>query len=116
MYKTIIKEFGDLAPAFKEDNLFVLFGTSAPGELKDISYIHETNEISDDFNLSNVSILKINDIEFKVDKIGSEAHNNLMTLGHISVYLNNNDILPGAIAISGHELPDLKIGDTLRFE
>ena len=30
MYKTTIKDFGDMAPVFKEDNLFVLFGTSAP--------------------------------------------------------------------------------------
>ncbi|MGK3150706.1 PTS glucitol/sorbitol transporter subunit IIA [Staphylococcus shinii] len=116
MYKTIIKDFGSIAPVFKEDNLFVLFGTSAPDELKDISYIHETEEISDDFSLNSTSILKINDIEFRVDKVGSEAHNNLMTLGHISVYLNKEDILPGAVAISGNELPDLDKGDILTFK
>lgn len=116
MYKTIIKDFGSIAPVFKEDNLFVLFGPSAPEELKDISYIHETEEISDNFSLDDTSTLKINDIEFKIDKVGSEAHNNLMTLGHISVYLNNEDILPGAVAISGNELPDLYKGDILTFE
>ena len=116
MYKTTIKDFGDMAPVFKEDNLFVLFGTSAPDELKDISFIHEVEEVSDDFSLDNASTLKINDIEFKIDKVGSEAHNNLMTLGHISVYLNNEDILPGAVAISGNELPDLDKGDILTFE
>ncbi|MGW7933416.1 PTS glucitol/sorbitol transporter subunit IIA [Staphylococcus xylosus] len=116
MYKTIIKDFGDMAPAFKEDNLFVLFGTSAPDELKDISYIHEIIELSESFILDNASTLKINNIEFKVEKVGSEAHNNLIELGHISVYLNNKDILPGAVAISGNELPDLNKGDILTIE
>lgn len=116
MYKTIIKDFGDMAPAFKEDNLFVLFGTSAPDELKDISYIHEIIELSESFILDNASTLKINNIEFKVEKVGSEAHNNLIELGHISVYLNNEDILPGAVAISGNELPDLNKGDILTIE
>ncbi|RIM93777.1 PTS sorbitol transporter subunit IIA, partial [Staphylococcus shinii] len=37
-------------------------------------------------------------------------------LGHISVYLNKEDILPGAVAISGNELPDLDQGDILTFK
>ncbi|MCD8902698.1 PTS glucitol/sorbitol transporter subunit IIA [Staphylococcus gallinarum] len=116
MYKTIIKEFGSMASAFKEDNLFVLFGTSAPEELKDISYIHEVQESNTNFNLNKVSKLIVNDKEFEVEKVGSEAHGNLIELGHISVYLNNNDILPEAISIKGSELPDLDKGDILIFE
>ncbi|WP_426428673.1 PTS glucitol/sorbitol transporter subunit IIA [Staphylococcus equorum] len=116
MYKTKIKEYGDMAPVFKEDNLFVLFGPSAPNELKDISFIHEVQVMDENFNLNDMNTLKINDITFNIDKVGSEAHNNLMELGHISVYLNNEDILPGAIAISGNELPDLDVGDILIFE
>lgn len=117
MFKSKVVEIGELVKDFEEEKLLVLFGTQAPPELKDISVIHEpvSNDVT---SLQEGTTLSLGNIEYTIQKVGSEALTNLEDLGHLSIYFSDDDkdILPGAILVKPGNFPNLKINDYIQSE
>lgn len=118
MLKTRITEIGPLVPEFKEENLLVLFGSSAPPELKDISVIHEVEGQAENAIVEG-GTLEIGNNVYKIEKVGSLANSNFEELGHLSIYFQNDtseELLPGAIIVTPGEYPEVEVNDCIIFK
>ncbi|WP_039074151.1 PTS glucitol/sorbitol transporter subunit IIA [Bacillus sp. MSP13] len=118
MYKSIVKEIGELALSFEEEKIMILFGPQTPEGLRDVAVIHEVEEDQSENPIKEGHTLKVDDQEFSITAVGSAANNNLKELGHISIYFNepNGDVLPGAVFVSPYVLPKVKNGSIIEFK
>ena len=118
MYKSKVIEIGELVPQFAEQQLVVIFGPTAPDELKEICVIHEVEQNDDPEPLKVGGTITFGDQKFHIDAVGSMANANLQELGHLSVYFRNQagETLPGAISASPAGFPDVKVGDYIVIE
>lgn len=114
--KLDIVEVGYMVEEFESEMFFVLFGLQAPEELRDISVIHKYEKSADGIYFREGSKIIINDVEYTVKEVGYMANANFDELGHVAVYLGEDDILPGAIKISPGIFPKIKTGDVIRLE
>lgn len=116
MSKSIIKEVGPLVPSFEAEKVVILFGPSAPAELREISVIHEQEEVADDFIQEGGKFI-VGNKEYTVTAVGSAANANFKELGHISIYFQepDGDILPGAVFVSPSEFPVFNEGEEIKF-
>ncbi|MBF2545618.1 PTS glucitol/sorbitol transporter subunit IIA [Listeria seeligeri] len=116
MTKSKIIEIGPLVPAFEEEKIVILFGPTATNELREISVIHELEELPNNA-IQKGNKLTIGQQEYRIEEVGTEANKNLEELGHISIYFRSgeNEVLPGAIVVSPEIFPTLAIGDTVHF-
>lgn len=117
MTQSTVQEIGVLVPSFQEDKIVILFGPSAPAELREISVIHEFDELGEE-PLKVGGILTFDDEEFKVTAVGSLANQNFKELGHISIYFQDpeGEVLPGAIFASPSRFPAIKEGTIISFK
>lgn len=116
MYKTKIIEIGELVPEFKAEQLLVTFGPQATPELRDMSVIHEVEESEPD-PLKLGKTITIGKNKYNITGVGNEANANLAELGHISIYFRDEEqVLPGAIAVEPYEFPDVEIGDYITID
>ncbi|UOF90393.1 PTS glucitol/sorbitol transporter subunit IIA [Fodinisporobacter ferrooxydans] len=116
MKTSVVSSIGPMALAFEDEKVIILFGPKAPNELKDVSIIHETKEY--DYQPLKVGTrLVLGTHEYTIEKIGTEAYNNLTELGHISVYFTDApaEVLPGSIYVTPHIFPRLTPGDEIKF-
>lgn len=118
MYKSVVKEIGDLALAFEEEKVMILFGPKAPSELREISVIHELTIDPSENPIKEGGSFVVDDQEYKITAVGSAANDNLMELGHISVYYTEpfEDVLPGAIFVEPHYFPKVKESSQIQFK
>ncbi|MEX2785301.1 PTS glucitol/sorbitol transporter subunit IIA [Streptococcus sp. H49] len=111
-----VVEIGEMVPDFAEEMLLVLFGESAPPELRMISVIH-------DYQANQKNVLKtgtrlvMGKQTYTVTKVGSAANANFEELGHVAIYFRegNSDILPGSITARPVVFPKLKAGDSIQI-
>ncbi|MGM0878794.1 MAG: PTS glucitol/sorbitol transporter subunit IIA [Bacillota bacterium] len=118
MYKSIVREVGELALSFEEDKIMILFGPQAPQELKEIVVIHEVEEDSSEEPIKEGGTIQIDDQQFTITAVGSAANKNLKELGHISVYFTEplEEVLPGSVFASPHAFPQFKNGSVIEFK
>jgi PTS system glucitol/sorbitol-specific IIA component len=118
MYKSIVKEIGELAMSFEEEKIMILFGPQAPEGLREVAVIHEVEEDQSESPIKEGSTLKIDDQEFTITAVGSAANDNLKELGHISIYFTDpaEEVLPGAVFASPQVLPQVKDGSVIEFK
>ncbi|EBF5115734.1 PTS sorbitol transporter subunit IIA [Listeria monocytogenes] len=111
-----IMEIGPLVPAFEEEKIVILFGPTATNELREISVIHEFQDVPNNA-LTKGKTLLIGEQEYTIEEVGSDANKNLEELGHISVYFRSgqNEVLPGAVVVSPEVFPTMTIGDSIQF-
>lgn len=117
-YIANITDIGPMVADFKEAGVLVLFGPSAPNELREISVIHDMKQEVEDNLIKPGTKIKLGNYEYIVDQVGSEANNNFKKLGHISIYFidsEEHELLPGAIHVKETEFPTLKVGDTVEI-
>lgn len=111
-----IVEIGEMVPDFAEEMLLVLFGESAPPELRGVSVIH-------DYQAKQKNVLKVGtrlvmgNQTYTVTKVGSAANANFEELGHIAIYFRegDSDILPGSIMARPVVFPKLKAGESIQI-
>ncbi|TLS38376.1 PTS glucitol/sorbitol transporter subunit IIA [Pseudalkalibacillus caeni] len=117
MSTTIVKEIGALVPTFKNDKIVILFGPQAPKELREMSVIHEFEDLTDE-PLKVGGKIEFGDEVFTITAVGNKANDNFKELGHISIYFqeNNEDILPGAVFASPDNFPTINEGTVIRFK
>jgi len=118
MLTSEIVEIGELVPDFESEGVLVLFGESAPSELKDMSVIHRPDNNAQE-TIEKGGNLTISGNKYKIQEVGSLANKNFGELGHISIYFGNDkpqEVLPGAIFVTPNVFPNMKIGDVIIFE
>jgi|SRR5699024_1200208 len=118
MQTSEIIEIGELVPDFENEGVLVLFGETAPAELKDMSVIHRPKNNTQE-GIQKGGSLTISGTQYKIQEVGSLANKNFDELGHISIYFGDNEsqeVLPGAILVTPNIFPNMKIGDTITFE
>ena len=118
MYKSVVTEVGDLALAFEEEKVSILFGPQAPQELKEIAIIHESIIADSEESIIEGGVFNVDDQQYKITAVGSAANTNLRELGHISIYFSEPEleILPGAVFVSPHVFPKYKNGSVIEFK
>jgi PTS system glucitol/sorbitol-specific IIA component len=116
MITTKIYEIGSMVPAFKEEQLLILFGPEATAELKDICVIHEFESKPKD-SLKVGTRFNIGNQDYTITFVGNAANKNFEELGHISIYFRTgeNEVLPGAIIAEPEVFPDFEVGDVITF-
>ncbi|MDP4083773.1 MAG: PTS glucitol/sorbitol transporter subunit IIA [Bacillota bacterium] len=117
MSKTIVKEIGTLVPTFKDDKIVILFGPTAPKELRDFAVIHEVQECVEN-PLSVGGTIQFDDENYTIELVGSEANKNFMELGHISIYFGEpfGEVLPGAVYVAPYQFPTFDEGTVITFK
>lgn len=116
IYQTEIKSIGTEAAAFEAEKMVILFGDNAPDELVDFCYIIDINEVNGDITEENV--LKVDDTEYKITKIGSAVKKNLNDLGHITLKFDGgeNAEQSGTLYLEDKALPEFKENSTLTIQ
>lgn len=115
VYETQIMNIGKDAEAFLEEGIIILFGENVPPELKDICYNIVVNKI--DGTISKGMNFLINNEPYKITAVGSDVHNNLSDLGHITLNFDGSTkpTLPGTIYLENKKPPYLRIGDKINI-
>jgi PTS system glucitol/sorbitol-specific IIA component len=118
MYKSIVKEVGEMALAFEEEKVIILFGPQAPDALKEVAVIHESENEGSDEVIKEGGIFQVDDQQFRITAVGSAANQNLKELGHISIYFSDpeDQVLPGAIFATPYVLPKFRNGSVIEFK
>lgn len=113
IYKTKILSIGEMAGSFSEAKLIILFGNTAPPEIRDYCYEIIVNKLvsKPDSTMS----LSINNIEYKITAVGDEVYKNLSELGHVTLNFNGSTIaeLPGTIYLENKSIPPIKVNDII---
>lgn len=118
MFESKVIDVGELVEDFKDEGILVLFGPSAPPELRDISVIHEFSDEPKDV-LKKGMFIELGGKEYTVYDVGSEANKNFEELGHLSIYFSDDaskEILPGAVGVTPNEFPFVSVGEVVRFK
>jgi len=114
--KLKILDIGKMVPEFEAEKLFVLFGNSAPPELRDISVIIDFERNDDGIYFKEGSKLIISNQEYEITEVGNMANSNFHELGHLSIYLNEDmETLPGAVHAVPDVFPKFNIGDEIEI-
>lgn len=117
MISSKILEIGELA--ISEDYpILILFNNTAPSEFREISVIHDFKDAPNKEMLKKGSRIMFGNDTYTVEDIGYVANQTLFDLGHISLYFGleeGSNLLPGSALLSPYKLPDIKVGDSIRF-
>lgn len=118
MKEFTVVEIGEMVPAFAEEMIVILFGETAPPELRAISVVHDYKAKNlDEVVLRVGTKLQLGNIEYTILEAGNAANANFQELGHVAIYMKKGDeaLLPGSILVEPAIFPQLKPGDPLRI-
>lgn len=118
MKEFTVLEIGEMVPAFEEELIVILFGETAPPELRAISVVHDYQASDlDEVVLQAGTRLQLGDQLYTVLEVGNAANANFQELGHVAIYMKKGDeaLLPGSILVEPAIFPHLKAGDSLRI-
>lgn len=99
-----------------EAGVLILFGEPVPEALADVSVVHAgASNLAR--KLAAGDVFEVGGQTYVIDEIGERACDNLTELGHVVVYVNQADqeLLPGAVKVTGPELAAPELGSELRF-
>ena len=115
IYENKIKSIGPLANSFLEENMFILFGSEAPQDLKDFCY--NIDVVASNGDILPGQKLYINNEKFEITSIGNLVQRNLTTLGHITLRFNGeaSPELPGTLYLENKKIPLIELGTELKI-
>lgn len=116
VYENRVKGAGDMVSAFQGEKMFILFGDNAPDTLKDFCYTIDIKDTNKEISVGQ--ILDIDGSKFEITAVGNVAEKNLTSLGHMTVVFDGSKeaALPGSIYVENADMPELKIGTTIKIE
>lgn len=114
-WQTTITDIGPEVNAFVDENILVLFDTTAPDELTEFAALHPPTEL-----LAPVAagdIVWIDEHSFHVISVGDVANENLANLGHAVFKCNGRQEpeMPGDICLEEAGLPPIDVGTEIRI-
>jgi glucitol/sorbitol PTS system EIIA component len=112
-YQGTVREVGALAADMQAAGVLVLFGMTAPAELREISVVHEGAAPS--APLAAGDSLTLGDTQYIISCFGSMANGNFAELGHIVIKANGatETELPGEVSVNDTPLVLPRVGDAL---
>lgn len=115
IYENTIKDQGACAEEFREENMIVLFGDSAPEEIKDFCYWVDVAPING--TIAPGQTLKVGGESYKITAVGSEAAVTLAGLGHCSFkFSGQTEVeLLGTIYVENKPMPEIKTGTIIQI-
>ncbi len=115
IFDTKVKTIGKDAELFKNEDTLILFGNSAPEELKDYCYSIDVNPILGEIQPNQV--FKFDNQEYTITAVGSEAPVTLKGLGHCTIRFNGseNAEMPGTIYVERKPMPDIQVGTKIQI-
>ena len=115
-YSATVTAIGPLTGEFVEAGILVLFGASAPDELKDFAIIHDGVELASP--LAAGDVISVDASQYRVLAVGDVANENLKNLGHLVMKFNGQTEpeLPGDVCVESQPLPPVAVGTVLRVE
>ncbi len=115
-YSAAVTAIGPLTSEFVEAGILVLFGESAPEELRDFAIIHDGVELAAPLEAGDAVWVDANC--FRVLAVGDVANENLKNLGHLVLKFNGQTTpeLPGDVCVESQPLPPIAVGTVLRIE
>lgn len=115
MYNANVTEVGSVAGDLLAEDMLVLFGPTAPAELRDICVIHD-GAATDDAPLAEGGTIEIGDQPYTVVKLGDAANANLAGLGHLTiVFSEKGELLPGSVLVTPSIKPEVSVGTKISF-
>lgn len=115
MYTASVKEIGSFVQELLAEDMLVLFGPTAPAELRDICVVHD-GAVTDESPIVEGGSLEIGDQHYSVVKYGEAANTNLAGLGHLTIVFNEKgELLPGSVLVTPSILPRLAVGTKICF-
>lgn len=115
IYENTVKDMGECAGEFREERMIVLFGDSAPEEIKDFCYWVDVVPIRG--TIAPGQTLKVDGQSYKVTAVGSEAPVTLAGLGHCSFkFSGQTDVeLLGTIYVEDKPMPEMGVGTVIQI-
>lgn len=93
MYKVKVTEIGSFVEELLNEKMVVLFGPTAPAELRDIG-----------------------DQVYTIKEFGEAANENMGGLGHLTIAFDGErELLPGTVLVTPSVLPKLETGIEISF-
>ena len=115
MYNANITEIGSFVNDLLAENMLVLFGPTAPAELRDICAVHDGAVAAEPPIVAGGS-LDIDDQHYTIVKFGDAANTNLAGLGHLTVVFNESgELLPGSVLVTPSVTPKISVGTKISF-
>lgn len=112
IYQTQVTNIGDLANAFLDEKMIILFKDNAPEELADYCILHSGNQLLQAVRAGDC--LRIQDQEYAILYVGDEVEANLANLGHITLRFNGaKEGLGGSIYLEDKAMPKIQIADVI---
>jgi PTS system glucitol/sorbitol-specific IIA component len=107
VYRTTIIEIGEKVMEFIPQGMIVIFKDNAPDYLREYCVIHKENMLLKEIQKND--ILRIGNLEFKIESVGSAVNENLKNLGHITLRFDGGvNSLPGSLNLEKKSMPEIK--------
>lgn len=113
LYETTVTDMGPEVKTFAEKGILVTFAEKALITLKDYCYYIEKKSIYGEIRTAEKFI--VDGMEYAVTEVGSMVEDHLETLGHVTIFFNGGDCLPGSICVEKTEAPVLKRGSRIQI-
>ncbi|MBB5183139.1 PTS glucitol/sorbitol transporter subunit IIA [Catenisphaera adipataccumulans] len=116
IYQNKVKAIGSGISEFEGANFLIIFGDSAPDELKDYCYSVDVTPING--TIQPGQTLKFDDQEYKITAVGSEVPLTLSGLGHCTIRFDGqtNPELAGTLYVEAKPMPDIKVGTVIQID
>lgn len=115
IYENTIKDKGECAEEFREEKMIVIFGDSAPEEIKDFCYWVDVVPING--TIAAGQTLKVDGQSYKITAVGDEVPVTLGGLGHCSFkFSGQTEVeLLGTIYVEDKPMPEVKTGTVIQI-
>lgn len=115
IYENRVKALGSCVNEFQDGKMFILFGDSAPDELKDYCYSVDVNPI--DGEICAGQTLRVGGDSYKITAVGKEAPVTLAGLGHCTINFSGLTAaeMPGTIYVEDKPMPEISVGTVIRI-
>ncbi len=115
IYENIVKVPGSCAEEFRAEKMLILFGESAPEELRDYCYSVDVNPVNG--VICAGQMLTIGESAYKITAVGEEAPVTLAGLGHCTIKFTGQTAveLPGTIYVEEKPMPVIGAGTVIRI-
>jgi PTS system glucitol/sorbitol-specific IIA component len=102
----------------EEDALAILFDETATPDLKKVAIIQAiADQQNQKFDLKKGGKIKIGEIEYQIEFIGSLVNTNLQMIGHTTLAFKDvpEKPLESAIYLTPNQFPEFKVGEEILY-